>query len=76
MLQQPSNWCSSPSIELIDATGRTPTSGGGVVPQGLTFGAVFQLLVDDDQLSHLGLARLDEDVAIAPLFEASATCAP
>ncbi len=50
-----------PSIELTDPTGATPDMRNSrVVLEASTTGALLLLFVDDDQLSYLELAPLDD----------------
>ncbi|WP_432547994.1 hypothetical protein [Kineococcus sp. SYSU DK004] len=50
-----------PSVELTDAAGRTPASGDGrVVLEASAPGALLLLFVDEDRLSYLELAPLDD----------------
>ncbi|WP_369070166.1 hypothetical protein [Kineococcus terrestris] len=53
---------SCPSVELTDAAGRTPAAGDGrVVLEASAPGALLLLFVDEDRLSYLELAPLDDD---------------
>ncbi|WP_432572298.1 hypothetical protein [Kineococcus sp. SYSU DK005] len=49
-----------PSIELTDAAGRIPLTGGGrLVLEAEAAGALLMLFVDEDRLSYLELAPLE-----------------
>lgn len=50
-----------PSIELGDADGPTHADGPRVVLDAATDGALLLLFVDDNQLSYLELAAIDDD---------------
>jgi hypothetical protein len=57
----------SPSIELTDATGRNarPTDGR-VVLEASAPDALLLLFVDDDRLSYLEVAPMDDDPVVLP----------
>ena len=62
-----------PSIELVDADGRSPECDQRrVVLEASTDDAVLLLFIDDDRLSYLELAPIDPDATIDAFPAASA----